>query len=77
MKVLESSGAIIDPCGTPAIILSHSLNESPVFQLSPIKTVCKKQAVSKLSNVHHNHTNFFILCNCMLEFSVIICSAYC
>ena len=23
---------MIDPCGTPATILSHSLNESPILQ---------------------------------------------
>ena len=32
MKMLKGSGPSIDPCGTPAIIISYSLNESPILQ---------------------------------------------
>ena len=34
MKMLKNKGPSIDPCDTPAIILSHSLNESPILQRS-------------------------------------------
>ena len=32
MKMLKSTGPRIDPCGTPPIFLSHSLNECPILQ---------------------------------------------
>ena len=33
MKMLKSRDPRIDACGTPAIIISHSLNESLISQL--------------------------------------------
>ena len=46
--MLKNRGPRIDPCGTAAIILSHSLNESSIFQSYELR--CQMPYLTVFSN---------------------------
>ena len=92
MKMLKSRDPRIDACGTPAIIISHSLNESLILQLwylfeavfklrPPALSFAARRLRFKVSNALKRSIiitpTFFFLFDCVFQFSVILSSAYC